>query len=282
MRTDLTVAFDALAPLCDVAAPLCESAGSGGLDVPHDLRGICTQIGLPQTRAGDVERTLAAGQMVGVFLKASELTWQTTNKALAAQLAALLRGADLYRRRVHRDKDVVEVVLTKPPAPSQVSRQLEGMLAGTWGLRDTKQLLPAIAESASTSFSVMTPFLDEVGAAVVLNLFARADVPDKCLVLRTMPDGNPPPGLASVRRGLCELGVAVVNFRLDRPDASGNETFHAKVVLADAASAYVGSTNMHKWSFEYSLELGLYVRGRAATRIADILLAIRAVSIAMP
>lgn len=100
MRTDLTVAFDALAPLCDVAAPLCESAGSGGLDVPHDLRGICTQIGLPQTRAGDVERTLAAGQMVGVFLKASELTWQTTNKALAAQLAALLRGADLYRRRV--------------------------------------------------------------------------------------------------------------------------------------------------------------------------------------
>jgi hypothetical protein len=156
------------------------------------------------------------------------------------------------------------------------------MLAGSWGMRDTKQLLPAIAESAHTSLTVMTPYLDEVGAAIVLNLFERANVPDGCLILRASPEGDAPSGLADICAALYQLGVAVLNFRLDRPDASGNETFHAKVVLADDESAYVGSSNMHRWSFEYSLELGLHVRGRAAVRIAEILRAVRKVSAPMP
>lgn len=88
----------------------------------------------------------------------------------------------------------------------------------------------------------------------------------------------PPPALTAVRQDLSRLGVAVLNFRLDRSDTPGNETFHAKVVLADDAAAYVGSSNMNQWSFEYSLELGLYVRGLAATRIAAVLQAVRVVS----
>lgn len=282
MNLNRATAFDSLAPLCEVSAPLCEAAGAGVLDVPLELRAICTRIGLPQARAGDVERALIAGQSAGVFSKATELTWQVREKSLAAQLAPLLHGAYLYRSRVHRDEDLVEVVLTKPPAPSQVSLQLERMLSGSWGLRDTKQLLPAIAESAHMSFTVMTPYLDEVGAAIVLNLFERANVPDRCLILRATADGEAPPGLLGVRAALYQLRVAVLNFRLDRPDASGNETFHAKVVLADDVSAYVGSSNMHRWSFEYSLELGLLVRGRAAARIADILRAVRTVSSTLP
>ncbi|WP_275100236.1 phospholipase D-like domain-containing protein [Sedimenticola hydrogenitrophicus] len=282
MMADLPTAFDALAPLCEVSAPLCEVAGMGALDLPLELRTICTRIGVPQARAGDVERALIAGRSVGVFSKATALNWHVREKSIAAQLAPLLRGAHLYRSRVHRDDDLVEVVLTKPPAPSQVSLQLENMLSGSWRLRDTKQLLPSIAEAARMSFTVMTPYLDEVGAAIVLNLFEQADVRDRCLILRATPDGQAPPGLAGVRSELHQLGVMVLNFRLDRPGYSGNETFHAKVVLADDASAYIGSSNMHKWSFEYSLELGLHVRGRAAARIADILLAVRAVSGRIP
>ncbi len=95
-------------------------------------------------------------------------------------------------------------------------------------------------------------------------------------------DGKPPPGLANVRQRLDDLEVHVLNFRIDKTDSSGNETFHAKVVLSDEDAAYVGSSNMHKWSFEYSLELGLYVRGKAVSRIADILAAVRAVSGRMP
>jgi phosphatidylserine/phosphatidylglycerophosphate/cardiolipin synthase-like enzyme len=200
------------------------------------------------------------------------------NRALAQELAPLLEGAKLYRTRVHQDTDLVDVVLTKPPAPSQVSAQLESMLQGSRGYRDTRQLLPAIAELARRSFGVMTPFFDEVGAQVVLNLFERTPAADRYLVLRTTKEGAPPAALAAVREDLSRLGVAVLNFRLDRSDAPGNETFHAKVVLADAAAAYVGSSNMNQWSFEYSLELGLYVRGRAAARIAAVLRAVRAVS----
>ncbi|WP_177330903.1 phospholipase D-like domain-containing protein [Pseudomonas sp. AAC] len=271
-------AFDALAPHCEVSASLCEAAGQGSFNVPLDLHSICTRAGLPQARVADVERSLIAGQACGVFVQSTPLTWQVRDCAFAAQLAPLLLGARLYRTRVYRDADIVEVVLTKPPAPSQISLQLEKMLQGSWGFRDTRQLLPAIAESASSSFCVMTPFFDEVGAQVVLNLFERTSASDRCLILRTNKEGHPPAVLQFVREDLSRLGVKVLNFRLDRPDAPGNETFHAKVILADDAAAYVGSSNLNQWSFEYSLELGLYVRGKAAARIATLLCAIRAVS----
>lgn len=278
MKGELLSAFDALAPHCEVSAALCEAAGQGSFSASLGLHSICTRVGLPQARAADVERSLIAGQVYGLFAQSTPLTWQVRDRALAAQLAPLLQGARLYRTRVYRDADIVDVVLTKPPAPSQVSQQLESMLHGSWGFRDTRQLLPAIAESASSSFCVMTPFFDEVGAQVVLNLFERTSASDRCLVLRTDKEGQLPPGLPGIREDLSRLSVAVLNFRLDRPDAPGNETFHAKVVLADEEAAYVGSSNMNQWSFEYSLELGLYVRGKAAVRIAALLRAVRAVS----
>ena len=278
MQGELLSAFDALSPYCEVSASLCDAAGQGSFNVPLDLHSICTRAGLPQARVADVERSLIAGQAYGLFAQSTPLTWQVSDRTLAAQLAPLLLGARLYSARVYRDADIVDVVLTKPPAPSQVSLQLENMLHGSRGFRDTRQLLPGIAESASRSFCVMTPFFDELGAQIVVNLFERTSAPDRCLILRTNKEGQPPPGLQDVREELSRLGVTVLNFRLDRPDAPGNETFHAKVILADEAAAYVGSSNMNKWSFEYSLELGLYVRGKAATRIADLLRAVRAVS----
>jgi len=42
-----------------------------------------------------------------------------------------------------------------------------------------------------------------------------------------------PEGLEKVGAKLIALGVEVLNFRLDRPGSTGNETFHAKAVLGD-------------------------------------------------
>lgn len=282
LESDVLAAFQRLAPLADVSASLCAAAATGAFVNPTELRTICTRAGLPHAKGGEVERALLAGTTVGVFARSSALTWRTADTVLARELAPMLLGAHLYQSTVHQDENVVDVVLTKPPAPSQMSSQLESMLAGSWGLRDTRELLPTIAESARSSFTIMTPYMDEVGATIVLNLLKRAAVPERCLILRAGADGKPPPGLAGIRQQLATDGVTVLNFRIDRPDAPGNETFHAKVVLADTTSAYVGSTNMHKWSFEYSLELGVYVRGKAASRIADIVRAVRAVSGPMP
>lgn len=281
-RPEIIAAFRGLAQVSEVAGPLCAAAARGEFAMPTELRAMCTCIGFPQSKAGEVERALLAGVLAGVFVRVSELTWRVAAPSLAGELAPLLDGAQLYRSEVHRDENLVDVVLTRPPAPSLMSSQLDSMLAGGWGLRDTRELLPTIAESASTVFTVMSPYLDDVGADVVRNLFERAVVPERHFVLRAGADGKPPPGLASIRQWLMAEGVNIWNFRIERPDSSGNETFHAKVILADTTSAYVGSTNMHKWSFEYSLELGFYVRGRAAARIADIASAIRAVSCAMP
>lgn len=278
MNSRLLHAFDALAPYAEVSAPLCAAAAQGLLDQPSDLHTICTRAGLPRARAGDIERALSVGRQLGLFGQIGPLSWRSCDSALSSKLAPLLEGARLYRTRVHQDTDLVDVVLTKPPAPSQVSRKLESMLSGGWGFRDTKQLLPAIAGGAHRSLIVMTPFFDEVGAEVVLNLFENTAATDRCLILRATKEGLPPEGLEKVGAQLIALGVDVVNFRLDRPGSPGNETFHAKTVLGDEDTAYVGSSNMNQWSFEHSLELGLYVRGRAAFRIAELLRAIRAVS----
>ena len=281
MNSNLLQAFDALAPHAEVSAPLCAAAADGRMDLPSDVHTICTRAALPRARAGDVERVLALGIQSGLFGQVGPLSWHSCDNASAGLLAPLLEGARLYRTRVHQDTDLVEVVLTKPPAPSQVSRKLESMLSGGWGFRDTKQLLPAIAGSAHRSLIVMTPFFDDVGAEVVLNLFENTTAADKCLILRATKEGLAPEGLEKVDAQLVALCVDVVNFRLDRPGSPGNETFHAKTVLGDDDTAYVGSSNMNQWSFEHSLELGLYVRGRAAFRIAELLRAIRAVSTPM-
>jgi hypothetical protein len=282
LSRDVLTAFRALAPLSEVGAPVCYAAVNKAFDSSTDLMKVCTRSGLPQAKAADVEHMLVVGETIGLFERTSQLCWRTINISLAKELAPLLTGVQLYKKDIHRDDNLVEVVLSKPPAPSLVAAQLETMLKGSWGLLDTRELLPTIAEVAQKAFTVMSPFMDEVGAAIVVNLFERAAVPARYLVLRVSSDGTPPTGLSGVRHKLDALGVHVLNFRIDKADSPGNETFHAKVVLADATAAYVGSSNMHKWSFEYSLELGLYVRGKAASRIADVLDAVRSVSTQMP
>lgn len=281
MQVELLNVFDMLAPYCEVSARLCEEAGLGALDNPIELHALCTLLDLPLARSADLERALIAGQSCGLFEKATFLTWKVKKRALAQEVAPLLMGTKLYCSRVHQDANIVDVVLTRPPSPSHISEQLENMFQNYRSFRDTKQLLPVIAESARKSFGVMTPFIDDVGAQIVLNLFKLTKAPDKYLILRTNRYGEPPSALATVGEELSRLGVSVVNFHLDRSDAIGNETFHAKVILADDSAAYVGSSNMNQWSFAYSLELGLHVRGEAAAKIATVIQAVREVSLPM-
>jgi phosphatidylserine/phosphatidylglycerophosphate/cardiolipin synthase-like enzyme len=126
----------------------------------------------------------------------------------------------------------------------------------------------------------MTPFLDEVGGEILLALFehVRPSV-RKQLILRSTAEGVLPPGYTANAAQLDKLNVEIFNFRLEKTVSNGMETFHAKVALADDSSAYVGSSNMNKWSFQYSLELGLLVSGKASRRIGQIIDAVTKVSI---
>lgn len=262
-----------------VGGAICVAIADGRLAGTADVRKICTASGIAQSRAGETLEFLKACLRLGLFEQLTELKWRIVEPQFLVELAPMLQAIHAYRSTIHEDADTVEVVLTKPPNPSQLARALQGMLLGTWGLLDTREVLPTIAEGATRRFAVMTPFLDEVGAEIVLALFrqVRPSV-GKQLILRSTPDGDLPPGYLVIAGELASLGVETFNFRLDKGDAPGTETFHAKVVLGDSVRAYVGSSNMNRWSFQYSLELGLLVSGRAAARIGQIVDAVTKVS----
>lgn len=270
-RKRLHDALRALAPHSAVGGAICAVIADGQLDGASDVRRICSLSGLAQSRTGEVLGFLIAAGSLGLVEKVSELNWRISQASELAELAPMLQAIHVYRTEIHKDADTVDVVLTKPPNPSHLTKTLEGMLMGTWGLLDTREVLPSIAEYATERFVVMTPFLDEVGGQILLALFRHVQPTiRKQLVLRSGTDGALPIGYIATASHLAMLDVETFNFRLEKDGCPGMETFHSKVALADDAKAYVGSSNMNKWSFQYSLELGLLVSGKAAKRIGQV------------
>ena len=281
LRAEIRNIFIRLARHSDVAGSICATVAAGPFAEATDVRRICTLASLAMARAGEVEAFLAAGFDVGLFQRTSQLTWRPIFRDLHVELAPLFAGACLYRREVHADDDLVQVVVTKPPSPSRFTAELVASTGG-WGLVDTKEALPGIAESARNCFCVLTPYVDDIGAPILLNLFARAPAGVRRVLISRADYGDQmPAGLRRVAAELAALNVSVLSFRIERADAAGNETSHAKVVLADDHTAYVGSLNMNRWSLEYSLELGVCVAGRSASLIADVVSAVERVSVPM-
>jgi phosphatidylserine/phosphatidylglycerophosphate/cardiolipin synthase-like enzyme len=78
------------------------------------------------------------------------------------------------------------------------------------------------------------------------------------------------------------LGVSVYEYALPSMLPSGRETFHAKLVLADASSFYVGSSNFMGSALDRSLECGVIVSGEAARQLRSVLIALQSVARAVP
>lgn len=268
-----------LAPHSRVGAPICAAIADGRLGGLVNLRQVCTMSGLSQSNSAEVEAFLIAAQRVGLVERSSGLTWSLNESKRLSELAPMLFAVQVYRSEVHTANDEVDVVLTKPAGSSRVAQALDNTIRGDWGLINTRDLLPMMAEQASQRFAIMTPFVDDTGADIIASLFAntRPGVRRE-LIIRSSANGEAPAGLARLSEQLNTLGVWCYNFRLDRADTGGYETFHAKVVLVDNQTAYVGSANMNRWSFDYSLELGLRVTGKAGARVAEIIDAIISVS----
>jgi phosphatidylserine/phosphatidylglycerophosphate/cardiolipin synthase-like enzyme len=263
-------ALRALAPCASVAAPLLDAAASGLFDAPVPLRRACEFAGIAQARSVEVQGALNACASQGLFAYVDQFNWRFVGDATEAlTLALLLDGIALYQREVHRDRDQVSVVLTTPAGPSRLEEALDASLKGMQGIASTTRTFVDMAQAARRRFTIVTPYLDDFGAPIVLQLFSHSLAQRRELVIRAQGGGELPTGLKAVAPGLRERGVQVFNFRLGRPDGPGNETFHAKAVLADDA-CYVGSFNMSRWSLQYSLELGLLVEGAAARRVGDI------------
>jgi phosphatidylserine/phosphatidylglycerophosphate/cardiolipin synthase-like enzyme len=61
------------------------------------------------------------------------------------------------------------------------------------------------------------------------------------------------------------------NYSIPRDEGQKRETFHAKIILADSDVAYVGSANLTAASREYSMEMGVVLRGKAAREVAIVI-----------
>lgn len=268
--------FVRLAPHAEVLEPALNWAGAGKLPGRYDARELSRICGISSARLPAVIAALQAAEEAGVVSKDAHGMWGVAlPQGKAREVALLMRGARLYRDRIHADADEVEVIISRPAAPSRLVAELERTIEGLWGLEETTVMLGEMAANATQRFSVMTPFVDKDGAERIVSLFqsTRLGVTKELVVRNGLPDS-----LTGKANELKALGVAVYDFRIPRPDRPENETFHAKVVRVDDSECYAGSSNMTKWSFEYSLELGFHVRGAAAAKVSRLLDAVLAVS----
>ncbi len=191
------------------------------------------------------------------------------------RLAFALNAVEHYRSVIHRDATLAQVVLTKPSRPSLLEQNLSALGWRTTDLEPTEHAFRGMVQAAQRRVVVMTPFLDDTGAAWLQELLSSV-VPcaERTLILRSLEDPSRkdyPVGFDAIMPWLKAQGVRVFNYSIPRMDGGGRETFHAKVVLCDRSAAYLGSSNVTAASLEHSMEMGVVLHGRAAAGVADVI-----------
>jgi len=191
------------------------------------------------------------------------------------RLALILNTIEYYVSNVHRDETIAGVVLTKPPKPSNLEKKLSEFGWKTSDVELTEHAFQNIVRTAKHRTIVMTPFFDNKGALWLKELFTLVQPGvERVLILRSLDDptrNDYPQGYDAISMWLHKEGVRVFNYSIPRLEGYGRETFHAKVVLCDYDAAYIGSSNMNAASLEYSMEMGVTLKGRAAADVAIVL-----------
>jgi phosphatidylserine/phosphatidylglycerophosphate/cardiolipin synthase-like enzyme len=192
-----------------------------------------------------------------------------------AKVASAFSAIDYYKAVVHLDATEAQVILTSPARSNVLETELQAIGWHTADIEPTDRAFQSLVRGARERVLVMTPFLDARGADWLRELLSevRQGVAIE-LVLRSLEDSTRsdyPAGYPLLRPWLAARGVGVFNYSIPRNSGGGRETFHAKVILADRNSAYVGSTNMTAASREFSMEMGVVLYGRAALQISEVL-----------
>ncbi len=196
-----------------------------------------------------------------------------------SRLAFALHAIEHYRAFIHQDATVAQVVLTKPARPSVLEERLSELGWRTADLEPTDHAFLGLVRQARRRVVVTTPFFDGGGAAWLEELLSQTAAGiERILILRSLEGATRkdyPSGFDLLLPWLKANDVRVYNYSIPRTGGA-RETFHAKAVLCDRCAAYVGSSNMTAASLEYSMELGVVLRGRAAAGVADVIDAVLA------
>jgi len=169
-------------------------------------------------------------------------------------------------------------VVTLPPEPSRVGEQLQKLAGASFTtLTDTQDAFLHLARRARHRLVIMTPYIDSLGAGWAADLFAATEAANKVLVLRGSSQID---ACGAAGQRLRQLASQIFDYSLAGVHANGQsylETFHAKIVLADGAAAYVGSANFLYRSRETNLECGFLMEGDAVAPVAVLVEALLAV-----
>jgi phosphatidylserine/phosphatidylglycerophosphate/cardiolipin synthase-like enzyme len=226
-----------------------------------------------------VRRSLLAA---GMAVEANFETQSVSSTDVVKSLAQHLLGVASYLR-VHRDRDSVQLVLTEPGQKSALRRAIDDNRALSPIVFQTSDAFFSLARAAKEELTVLSPFLDQQGADFLVELFALCcNGVRRSLICR--PLNEPECGDAFRRRAadFRGLGVSVYEYALPSLLPSGRETFHAKVVLADASSFYVGSSNFMGSALDRSFECGVIVRGETARQLRYVLAALQSIARSVP
>ena len=259
------------APWPGTAARLLEGLAALGPGI-WSLEQICqaSAVGIETDQAVQVMAGLAvSGLCAGGTVEDSWLSQYAPAELL--RLAHMLDGAEHFRR-MRFTPAVTELVVTMPLVPSYLEKELGATLGRPGGYLTTTAAFLRLAQAASQRLVVMTPFIDRSGFLWLRRIFeaSRAEC-QRILVLRNTEKYTTELGVEHAE-WLRATGVSVRDYQLSHDAASGRslpvETFHAKLIVADDALAYVGSANLLYSSEEVSLEAGLLVEGGAAIQVA--------------
>lgn len=134
-------------------------------------------------------------------------------------------------------KGTTRLVVTLPGQESRFSQALKRQAGEAFTtLTDTHDAFTHVARRAVDRLVVMVPFIDKVGAAWALELFEATPAPQRMLIVREASQlANCGP--AGDQLKTLTTGIFDYCFAADDRGGEVGETFHAKIVLADAVSA---------------------------------------------
>lgn len=163
-------------------------------------------------------------------------------------------------------KATARLVVTMPPEPSRLTGALAADIASEYvALTRTTDAFQHLASLARERFTIMVPYIDRVGAAWAADLLEATTASERLLVLR---DASQLLSCGAVGKRVEAIATRIVDYG---GTDSANETFHAKILLADGVAAYVGSANLLKRSKSTNLECGMLVEGPAVAAVKVLL-----------
>lgn len=163
-------------------------------------------------------------------------------------------------------KATARLVVTMPPEPSRLGSALAADIASDYvTLTPTTDAFRHIASLARERLIIMVPYIDSVGADWAAEMFEITTATERTLVIRDEAQltrcGSPGRRLERVATRIIDYGGGDLS----------QETFHAKIVLADGVAAYVGSANLLRRSKMANLECGMLVEGPAVQAVKVLL-----------